>query len=330
MEFTKKFKAYVLVDPDTNIPRYIGITTRTLGQRFSGHLNDIYNRPDLNKHKTAWFKQLMKGGKMPIIKQIAEFDDEYSMKQFEIDYIAKYRDEYHLINQTPGGDYVGFRAHSRESILKKKTTRAVEQYNILGEKIAEYEIMEDIGRIFNLREKACSHITQCCKGIRRAAYGYVWRYKGDPIGDLSNINPNSIFFNKIVQYDSNWNRIAEYDDYKQAALAIGDKSEGSNINSVIHGNQVSCKGYYFQLEPTYVYFDQTLYDNRFKNFTEKYSPSNKRAVLQFDMNDNFIAEYESLSDAGLKAFGLKTARKSISDCCTGKKKSYNNFKWKYK
>lgn len=62
------YKAYVLIDPTTNIPRYVGITTRSLGERFSGHLSDIYNRPNLNPHKTNWFKKLMRGGKMPIIK----------------------------------------------------------------------------------------------------------------------------------------------------------------------------------------------------------------------------------------------------------------------
>ena len=66
MEFTKKYKAYVLMDPENRIPRYVGITTK--------------NRPELNRHKTAWFKKLLKGGKMPIIEQIAEFDDVEEMK----------------------------------------------------------------------------------------------------------------------------------------------------------------------------------------------------------------------------------------------------------
>ena len=30
MKFTKKFKAYVLIDPETNIPRYVGITKRSI------------------------------------------------------------------------------------------------------------------------------------------------------------------------------------------------------------------------------------------------------------------------------------------------------------
>lgn len=330
MEFTKKFKAYVLVDPNTNVPRYVGITTTSLGQRFSGHLSDIYNRPNLNKHKTAWFKQLIKSGKLPIIKQIAEFDDEFSMKQFEIDYIKQYKEEYSLINQTLGGDYVGFRAHSRESVLKKSNTRAVVQYNILGEKIAEYEIMEDISRTLNLKSKACSHITQCCKHKRKEAYGYIWRYKGEELGDISDINPNSIAFNKIVQYDLNWNRIAEYDTYIQVSKAIGDHSKGSNVYGVITGTQVSCKNYYFQLEPTYIYFDQKLFDNRLKNYTNKLSTPTKRTVLQLDLNNNILREYSSLTEAAIKCYNLRSNRKQIMECCSGKRDSWKNYKWKYK
>ena len=105
--------------------------------------------------------------------------------------------------------------------------------------------MEDIGRTLNLRDKACSHITQCCKGTRQHAYGYIWRYKGDPLGDISNINPKSLYFNKLVQYDSKGNRVAEYDSYLKAAEAIGDRSKGGNIASVISGKQKSCKGYFF-------------------------------------------------------------------------------------
>lgn len=52
MEKEKKFLAYVLVDPNTNIPRYVGITTRSLHVRFLGHMNDIRNHPELNPHKT--------------------------------------------------------------------------------------------------------------------------------------------------------------------------------------------------------------------------------------------------------------------------------------
>ena len=332
----KQFKAYVLIDPNTNIPRYVGITSKSIKVRFAGHMKDIYQRPELNPHKTAWFKKLMQGGQLPEIKQIAEFDNEADMKQFEKDYIKKYKEQYNLINQTPGGDYVGFRAHDRSVILKKSTTRPIVQYNVLGEKIAEFEITEDVKREYNLKGKACSHITQCCRGKRKNAYGYIWRYKGDPFGDILANDPTSMAFNKVVQYDLNMNRIAEYDDYRSASAAIGDKSDGSNIRSVVIGNQNQCKNFYFQLEPIYVYFDQKLYENTIKNFLlvdkTQFKTSNKysKKVLMYDLNNNFEKEFLSLSEASVYLTGTAKNRHNVRKCCDGKLIQYKNKIFKYK
>lgn len=335
MNYTKKYKAYVLIDPITEIPRYVGITQRSLRERFSGHMSDIYNRPNLNPHKTNWFKKLLKGGKIPRIEQIAEFDNEEEMKQFEMDYITKYKTLYKLINLTVGGDHLGERSHTRESILKKKTTRAVEQYNVLGEKIAEYEIMEDIMRMLNLKEKSCSHVTQCCKGTRKQAYGYIWRYKGEELGDISDINPKSLSFNKLVQYDLKGNRIAEYDSYKAASDAIGDNSKGGNIASVVNGKQASCKGFIFQVEPLYAYFSQELFENI---YSKSWSPDSKKimkrgkTILQLDKNNNIIAKYNSIlaaAEAMTGKPGGSSARDHISKCCKGLKDTYKDFYWKF-
>lgn len=333
MEYTKKFKAYVLVDPNTRVPRYVGITTKSLKVRFAGHLRDVYHRPDLNKHKTNWFKSLLSQNKMPEIQQIAEFDNEIEMKQFEKDYIAQYKTLYDLINQTPGGDWIGNQAHSRESILKKSNTRAVVQYNVLGEKIAEFEITEDIMRAYNLRNKACSHITQCCKGTRSSAYGYIWTYKNAAIPDFSKIDATSVSFNKIVQYDANGHRIAEFESYATASAAIGDNSNGSNIRAVIIGMQKSCKGFYFQLEPTYVYFDQALFEKRLKQSQQLSKPQfnpNSTKVLQYTLSGDFVAEYNSLSAASIAVLGTQNGRKKIKECCEGTRTDYKKFIWKYK
>lgn len=119
MEKKKNYLAYVLVDPNTNIPRYIGITTRSLSQRFVGHMQDVYNRPNLNPHKTNWFKKLLKGGQIPRIELVKECNSIEELKQFEIEYIKNHKEDYKLINMTPGGDWIGEHTHSRETILKK-------------------------------------------------------------------------------------------------------------------------------------------------------------------------------------------------------------------
>ena len=239
-------KVYVLKDPTTNKVRYVGITTKELSERLKGHIWDVKARPDLNYHKITWIRSLQKGGHIPVIEEIARFDTIEEAKQYEMDYIAKYRDEYDLTNCTIGGDHPGFRTHSRESILKKDTIRPVIQYNVYGEKIAEYEITEDAGRALGL--KCCSHITSCCKGTRKYAYGYIWRYKGDPLGDISNINKQGLAFCDLVQYDMDGNEVARYDSYKKASAAVGDHSKGANIYAAATGGQSTCKGYKWKLE----------------------------------------------------------------------------------
>lgn len=331
-EWSKKYKAYVLIDPITLIPRYVGVTRRKIRTRYLGHLYDVKHRPDLNKHKTAWINKLHKGGLLSIIKQIAEFDSEEQMLEFEKDYILKYKDKYKLINQTIGGEAVGFHAHSRENILKKTSTRPIVQYNILGEKINEFPMTEDARRTLGLKSnKACSHITACCKGDRKHAYGYIWRYKGQPLGDITDINPNSLCFNILVQFDSSGCKVAEFTSYSEASKAIDDHSKGGNIAGVINGHQKFCKGYTFKLIPNYTYFDKSLLSIKKQIWKEKEAKSVKyRKIFQYSLDGQFLKEYTSLSDAASFGYGNRNYRKEIKECCTNKRSSFKNYKWSYK
>lgn len=323
----RKFLAYVLVDPNTQVPRYVGITTRTLKERFAGHMNDIINRPNLNSHKTAWFRKLAKGGQIPEIKQIAEFSNLEDLKEFEKEYIKKYKEKYKLINKTLGGDWYGETAHTRETILKKKTTRPIVQYNCLGEKIAEFEITEDACRVYGY--PSASHITSCCRKKRHHAFGYIWRYKEDDLDDLSNINPNSLDFNILVMYDTKGNRIKEFNSYTKAAKEIGDNSGGSNITAVCRGLQKHCKGFSFQLEPKYVYFDTNLYKEKTSGWhIPKHQKINGLSVDQYDLTGKFIQKWNSVSEAAEKVYGTRNSRPRIKECYEGKRSDFKGYKWK--
>ena len=59
---------------------------------------------------------------------------------------------------------------------------------------------------------------------------------------------------------------------------------------------------------------------------QKYTGTRK-TILQYDLNDNFIQEWENY-DAITNKLGFK--RESICSCCTGKKKTAYGFKWKHK
>lgn len=57
----------------------------------------------------------------------------------------------------------------------------------------------------------------------------------------------------------------------------------------------------------------------------RYSKAKK--IIQYDLNDNFIKEWESISDAA-KELNIPTTH--ISKCCLGKLNKTHSYKWRYK
>lgn len=52
----------------------------------------------------------------------------------------------------------------------------------------------------------------------------------------------------------------------------------------------------------------------------------KKPVLQFDLNNNLIKEFESISEASRKT---NISNVQIGNCCIGKCKTSGGFIWKY-
>lgn len=65
------------------------------------------------------------------------------------------------------------------------------------------------------------------------------------------------------------------------------------------------------------------YGTRVTRMKEKLSTP----ILQYDMDDNFIAEYESQSDA---AHAIDGNQSCIANCLRGRYKHHKNFKWRHK
>lgn len=55
--------------------------------------------------------------------------------------------------------------------------------------------------------------------------------------------------------------------------------------------------------------------------------NNKIPVIQYDLNDNFIKEWESSSDA-MRKLGIDSS--AIIKCCRNKLRKVGGYKWKYK
>ena len=73
--------------------------------------------------------------------------------------------------------------------------------------------------------------------------------------------------------------------------------------------------------------DAKLGKKRLKESVEKSAKAQRKPVLQYDLYENFIKEWDSASLAG-KTLKINIAH--IGACCRKERKTIGNFKWEYK
>ena len=309
----EKPKLYVLQNPDTLEIKYVGITMKSLQERLEKHLYDVKNRSYLSPKKVEWFESLFEQNKVPIISLISEFDTIDECKKAEIKYIKEYKDIYKLVNNSIGGEY--------PEIV------AVDQYNIYGELVGQYESIAQAGSALKIADP--SHISSVCKKTRNHAYGYIWRNKGEELGDISHIDKTNICFNNVNQYDLNGNYIATYKNYKEASDSVNDLSEGSNIASACKNKQRQCKGYVWRLVPNFIIIDEYLLEEIDSNIKNDERGKSGKKINKYSLDGEYLESFNTVCDASLSVLGTINGRKKISDCCNDFNLSYKNFRWQY-
>ena len=100
----KKWYVYLLCDPDTEQPFYVG---KGMGDRMYIHEKSVDTYADGNATKKQVIKQILAQGKEVLKKKVAEFDNESDALIYELAMISLYGS--HITNITYGG------GHSRKS-----------------------------------------------------------------------------------------------------------------------------------------------------------------------------------------------------------------------
>lgn len=159
-------------------------------------------------------------------------------------------------------------------------------------------------------EQICNELSCCSTTVQSAL-------KSKGIKHIDHIN--RIFAKPVLQYDVEGNFIARYNSVNEAGRAMG-KVNGGNITKCCLGEIKTSLGYIWKYED-----DETQIEELVK--TKKKRTTGKK-VLQFDLNDNFIAEYDSCEEAARK---IKAKSGSvINRCARGERKTAYGYKWKYK
>ena len=138
---------------------------------------------------------------------------------------------------------------------------------------------------------------------------YILEYRSK--GQILNKDCGGGFKKTVYQFSiEDGSLVNTYDSLQSAANAVNVYK--TSIGNVCIGQNKTCKGYYWS------YSSHTspiiLKDER------------KKMVMQLDLEDNFIAQYNSVSEASRQTGVSKTC---ISRCCRGERESSGGFIWKY-
>ena len=168
-----------------------------------------------------------------------------------------------------------------------------------------------------------SCIASCCRKETKMCNNSYWRYAKDyeygknlPQEEIDLFNLNLIGSPKnVYQYDLCGNFVNLFSSVTEAAKTVDGST--SSISKVCKKELKTYKGFIWR-------YERCTFSK--EELDEILSNSRKRKVAQYDMNNNYITTFNSISQASLKT---KTKDSSIVNCCIGRYKYANNYIWKY-
>ena len=286
--------------------RYIGITSNKPEKRWQnglGYKNQDYFYNAIKKYGWDNFKhEILYVG---LTKEEAE--------QKEIELITHYKSDIrnYGYNIDHGGNCIGTISEEHKEkirlsrIGKKHTSQAKEKMS-MSKKIT-----------MSVPEKnpmyGKHHSTEVKEKISKSKKGkHLSKETKKKIGE-SNKGKRII---PVSKYTMNGEYICDYASINDAAKDVGVKKDG--IIACCKNRYKSSGGYIWR------YFNDELTK---EHIAWCNSHGLTKAVLQYDINQNFIKEYNSIQEASIKT---NVSYSGISACCNGLQKTSGGYIWKYR
>lgn len=213
--YTDDFYCYMLIDPSTSQPFYIGKGKR---DRFKKHVYPCNARN--NTYKLRKLSKTMKESGHYIARIVYTTPDEDQAYQYEQYLISQHP---HLTNIAVGGPW-----------CPSKPTRKVVQYNLYGEVITVHDSYLKAADAIEGDENTAKQILECCRGATPTCGDYYWSYEGEGIKRVrTKIRP-------IRQFTTEGTFITRYVSLAEAGRCLN--IDGRDIACAIRRNG-TCAGF---------------------------------------------------------------------------------------
>lgn len=282
---------YKIIDA-TNGWVYIGETTRTIQVRWKQHLS---RAKDMNYNEYLYRAMRAHGVENFSIEPIIQCKDEDRFK-IETKYITQYK------------SWVGFENYKGYNLVLSQEGVAP---------IIEQEILNcwnDGLTLVQIRDRL--HL--CDKTVR-----YSLRNSGitqEEVYERRNLNAGKHSRKPIIQYTMDGEYVNQYESISAAAKAMNRTSPSQIQKSCAGKISLTAYGYIWQYKD-----DDNIEEIVSILKTKNKKGENKKRIQQFDLDGNFIQEYESASAAG-RAFGK--AHAAFAKAAREGRVAYG-YKWKY-
>ena len=206
-------------------PKYVGLTTVSVLERWKKHLENSRNNSNFALHQA-----LRKYGEQNFTIEVIEENNNSLLGERE-----QYWIKYYKTHVSDGGYNMTYGGETAADSLKKKCY----QYDIAGNFLKEFESVSAACREVS-GQSTVGNILKAINGNIRIAYGFRWSYeKLDKLQPISNKHTGSK--KPIYQFDIKGKFLQKYDSAADAARSLGKRA--GTIRNAALGNRKTAYGY---------------------------------------------------------------------------------------
>lgn len=311
-----------MIENILNNKKYIGQSIN-ISQRWKRHIYELNNNTHHNiKLQNSWNKY----GSDSFSFNILEECDPELLDEKEQFYISLYDTHNNGYNLDIGGQGCKGYSHTAEEILKMRMIQNPKSVIQLDKSLNIVNVWISASQASKELCMSRRGIVNCCErnNHQKTINGYYWIYKDDYDNDCVDwdyyLNINESIPKKILQFDLDMNFINYFDSICCASKCLSIST--GEISEVCNKNRKSSHGFIFRFEDCYTE-DDYLFDcaNKIKRHN-----TDKRSVIQKDIDYNIIKKFSSLTEAS-KETGFPSC--GIQACCSKRQKTSHGYIWEY-